>query len=765
MPQIPDLSETKRPTPQPSGGVARYRGEEPSLEAPGQSLMHAGRILGHEANQLYAEVQHQQERADHLRAEQAFSDLRNQQMDLTVGEQNGYERLKGSAVTTRPVLQDWGKKFDDQTDLIANSLATDGQREKFRARASVARLQFNEGLARHIVKESDRYADEVFAGTISTEVRAAGSQWNDPMNVGLSLERINAAVRDQAELKKWPAVYAEAERLKAETPVHAAVIGQALASGNYLYAQAWYNEHKNDIDKNTAAQLAKAVEGATQKQASAGYRAEYLANQNDPGVLKALNDRVLKDGVLDEDRRNNLNAMIQGRISTLENKAQLQYERAMRLIERGVNELNSNTLAGFPPNADQFTPYLDMAKGTEMEPLVRAALGLAKSTDVFRSLQLTEQERIVNQAEAGIRADPTKFDRKTVAAWRTILNTQRQEAQNAPVSFAVRQGLVDPLAQLDLDNPQQSAVALEQRFNIGRGMVQRYQAPFKPLMPEEVINLKSKLAQTPVAGRRQYFSNLAQAAGTDYEGYSAVMAQLAEDDPATAIAGQYAYRGRNVAADAILAGQAMLHPVRKEDGHPDKGKIWPMPPDKDLRAGFNSYERDAYAGHPGARNGVYQAALAIYAKKSSDEGDASAVINSSRWDESIKLATGGIEKYRGKAIVLPYGYEYGQFRDGLNARIDTIVEGGQLAKDLTKGRLQDMPLEAIGDGRYMFKAGDGILVDKDQRPVIVDFNVGLPFKTSGVGIHDLSAPPSAAELELASQPARRTLPGKKGGGG
>jgi hypothetical protein len=83
---------------------------------------------------------------------------------------------------------------------------------------------------------------------------------------------------------------------------------------------------------------------------------------------------------------------------------------------------------------------------------------------------------------------------------------------------------------------------------------------------------------------------------------------------------------------------------------------------------------------------MYQSALAIYAAKSADEGDASGVINSNRWEESIKLATGGIEKYRGKAIVLPYGYTYSQFSDELGKRIDTIMESGRLAKGVTVAR-------------------------------------------------------------------------------
>jgi hypothetical protein len=91
--------------------------------------------------------------------------------------------------------------------------------------------------------------------------------------------------------------------------------------------------------------------------------------------------------------------------------------------------------------------------------------------------------------------------------------------------------------------------------------------------------MRTVLKGAPAEQKRQWFSGLAQAAGNDYEGYSAVMAQLAPDDPVTAVAGTYAYRGRTEASDLMLRGQAILNPVRKEDGKPDHGKLWPMPPE------------------------------------------------------------------------------------------------------------------------------------------------------------------------------------------
>jgi hypothetical protein len=194
-------------------------------------------------------------------------------------------------------------------------------------------------------------------------------------------------------------------------------------------------------------------------------------------------------------------------------------------------------------------------------------------------------------------------------------------------------------------------------------------------------------------------------------------------------------------SDLILKGQEILRPNRKEDGTPDKGKLWPMPEEKVMRDTFSSIERDAFAGHPDARNAYFQTAQAIYAAKSAEIGDASGVIDSGRWDDSIKLATGGIEKYNGRAVVLPWGVDAGKFKDGVRTRIQDVFDAGRMAPGVTPSQVSGMSLEMAGDGRYVFRAGDGILVDKSNRPVIVDFNQPPAWRPSGYGMTPTKATP------------------------
>lgn len=733
MPKLPDPGLQERPTPQVGGGVASYRASTGQETAVGDAAARAGVQIFRGGEEIYQHAHHEEERINTLRAEEAFTALRQKQLDLTLGEENGFANLKGGAAINRPVLKEWGDKFDGASRQLEDGLANDKQKEKFRARAGMARLQFDQDILQHRDREYKVWQKEVFDGTVATEQRSVVANWNKPNDVGISIERVNAAIRDRAEQLQWPAEYTEAVRLEQMGKLHSAIVKQALAEGDYLYAKQWADEHKGDLDSATQAAVTKAVEDGVQKQVFADYQRDFLGTRDSIDGLKSLEKRVTDDGALDDTRKNVLLARIEGRKDALANQMLAQEQRRLRTIERGVNELNSNTLAGFPPNEQQFAQYITAAKGTELEPVVARAVNLAKATASFASKPFAQQEAILSTAEAGVRTDPTKFDRNVVSAWRTIHNNQKEQVKDNPISFAVRQGVMDPQP-MDLSNPTQTGDALAQRFATARGIAATYGVQMKPLTTEEAKLVSVTLQNASTAQRRDYFASLANASGGDFEGYSAIMAQVAPDAPVLAIAGQYAGRGRSQATDLMLGGLALLQPNTKEDGKPDKGKLWPMPPDGDLRKAWASYTGDAFAGRGKMQSDMEQATAAIYAKLSADAGDNSGVLDSSRFEKAAALATGGIQKWNGKNLVLPYGYERGQFKSELSKRLDIIADSGRLADGVTKGTLYDLPLEPLGDGRYAFKAGDGIMVDKAKQPIIVDFNQSLPFHTSGDGM-------------------------------
>lgn len=752
MVKLFDPSTRERPIPQLIGGGARLQPVSPS-GGEGQGLRALGQALEAGADDILQAQRVEEERVNTLRAEEAFNRLRETQLDLTVGDKNGFSNLKGADAVTRPILQEWGKRFDDAERDISAGLANDTQRQKFKRRADVARLQFKEGVLRHMATESDTYAKQVYDGVVSTEQQNAVARWDSPNDVGLSLTRITNAVDERAERYGWQKDYRDIVLRQEHSKVHAAVVQQSIASGNYTYAKEWYDQYRDDIDPTTAKQLAVAVENGTQKELTNAYNSDYLANENSPPALESLRTKVLGDDTLAEDRKNILVGRIQNRQYTLERRNEIETSKRLRVIERGISDLNSNTLAGFEPSAEQFQSLLDAAKGTELEGEVRRAIQLADATRSFRHSAPLVQEKLLTEAEAGIRTHPTKFDRRVVEAWRSIYDHQRKQVQEAPVAFAIRQGLIETPTPVDLADPVNAGPALAERFAISRSVAARYQAPIKPLTPEEVSILRGTLDRANPAQQRDYFAKLYLASGNDTAGYMAIMSQLAPDDPVTAIAGSVAALGRTQAADYMLRGQRIINPSKGTDGKPD-GALLPMPAENEMRSAFDRHVQEVFSGRAEQRNAHYQATKAIYAAMSLDAGDKDTkVFDANRWEQAMEQAIGAIEKYQGRRVILPTGVEYSQFRDGVRDRIDQLLQGSReaaarlaavekapnekrieqlaiinksgsylLDKGWTADRLRELPLESVGNGRYVFRSGDGVLVDRSGRPVVIDFN-------------------------------------------
>lgn len=729
MAKIPDPLAAERPSARAPGGIARLAVVAP--EGPGRGLMAAGGDVQQAAEELYRHQKIEEDRVNTLRAEEAYNKQRERALELSIGEQEGFAHLKGAAAVTRPILPEWTKRFDDSAAQIASTLSNDTQKERFKQRVGVGRLQYQEEIYRHLAREGDTYAKEVFDGTMVTEQRNAVARWDSKNDIDSSLERIKNAVEERGDRYGWPADYRKAILLAETGKVHSAVIQQAIASGDYVYAQNWFNEHRADVDLATAKQLEVTVRDGTQKQISAAYNEQFLAQRESKEGLQGLEKRVVGDKVLDETRKNIIHGRILGRLDALEAREAREGAQRERAIGQAISEVNSNTLAGMPATFDQLSPVLEAAKGTPMEREAEQMVRLADATAKFSRLTPIQQAAQITETERAARADPTKFDRKVVDAWKQIHASQKEMLGKDPVTFAVRQGIAEPVA-LDLTTPQGMGDELTNRFSVARSMQSVYQAPLRPLTEPEQQLVSRLIDGAGYKERREYLGSLFQASRGDVQGFSAIMAQLAPDHPVAALAGEYQAKGRNRASDLMLQGEAILRPNKKADGKPDSGSLIPMPPEIDLRREFDHEVRDAYAGHPEERNITYQATRAIYAKLSSDAGDKDVKVpDLSRLRASIELATGGVEEYRGKRTVMPYGMGLGEFKDQVQRRTQDIEASGALSEGVTAKTLQQLPLEAAGDGRYVFRSGDSAIIGKNNEKIILDFNRSAAFRTSG----------------------------------
>ncbi len=758
MPKLPDATSLgQRPVPQPGGGTASFNppdegGAARIVTGAGQIVEGAGRMVRGVGNQLegagdemFRAYKVEKDRLDTLRAEDAYSRLRERQLDLTVGEQNGFTKIRAGDAIKPGFYNDYNSRFTAAAKEIAEGLDDDEQRGKFRLRASAAALQYRENLLQHISREGDVYAKQVYEGTLRTETRLSTAEWQNPNAVDGALMRIGASITDAAKRFGWSPEYTEAQRQQAFGAVHSAVIGQALASHDFKYAKAWYDANRADVDPQTAKALEANIYNETQKGISAGYREQFLGIRNNAQAIDKLVGTIMADKELDDTRRVTIVGPMMTRSEQLKNeawraqqaaeaRAERERNRTEKIVEQGLAKMDADIRAGYEPDPKGLEPLLASVKGNPyLTSLVERTQQLSTATRSFRLATPIEQEAMITRAESEMRAHPNRFDRQVLDAWKQIHSSQQRAVREDMITFGVRQGILDPTTPagkpLDLTDPAKVGLQLQARMAAATDLGLRYGVPPKPLSREETDLLRASLDRASPESKVQYFGQLR--ANADPKTYMAVMAQLAPDDPVTAIAGSQAGRGYNANAALISRGQSIMAPKKDADGKPVGGKLIALPPTQEFERVFAEKTGDAFAGKPEARSAHLQAWMAAYAALAADKGGETALKtpDSTLADQAFEKVLGRAETWNGRKVVLPFGYTYGQFKDGMRLRVSELRDNGAIDQT-TASKLMDLPLVNRGDGRYVFMAGDSKVVDKNGRELELDFN-STPFVTSG----------------------------------
>ena len=649
---------------------------------------------------------------------------------------------KGQDVIDKPVYTEWSKKLDDARSQISAGLTNDMQRQEFQRRADATTVQFQEGLGHHVAQQTDVAYKQNYDGRKEVETRSAIQNWNNPAAVEASLLRVKDGVDMMAEHFRWPQSLRDGALLMDQGAINKEIVQTAIANGDYEYAQKWATDHQDNMDLRTRKYLETALREGKQKEVFNAFTSDYLANMKDPHYLETLLTKVQKDPVLDDSRVNMLTYRIQRQQDTLQKASDAQAARYKAQVMGGINEVMSVIQSGYPPSQDQMQKVVDQA-GYDQETKAAASEMVRHATAVRAFSQQTpvEQERFLAGAEANARSDPMKYDIKLLNSMRNISTSQRNEVKADPVDFAVRQGIEQP-STVDASKITDMGPVLRERYALINNMKGTHNAPEKPLTEAEAAHLGMLLKNATPAVKTKFYGDLSAASGSDdigRAGYSWVMGQLAKDDPVTAVAGEYMGKKRQIAAFDMIAGQAILHPVRSTDGSPDHSKLWPMPPEKDMDLAADDYIGTAMAGKPQAANAIHQAAKAIYAKRISDIGDRTGILNTDVWESAMKAATGGVETYHGEKLLMPYGMAKSEFKDQLALRVQGLAPDvpwlpgkaapapaaaqphGGLSPKITRDVLLGLPLEPMKDGTYGFRTGTKLLTYKDGTPITVDF--------------------------------------------
>lgn len=348
------------------------------------------------------------------------------------------------------------------------------------------------------------------------------------------------------------------------------------------------------------------------------------------------------------------------------------------------------------------------------------------------------------------------------------VNKQRSED---PAQYALSNG-IGGSQPLDFSDQKKFGDGLAARAGVAATMQDTYQTPFAMLSKAEASTMNRGFQTMTTQQRLGYLGTIKDRV-TDPFAYRAVLQQIAPDSPVTAAAGMILSKQKPVVvkgmfsdtvysqqdvAGLMLEGESLLNPNKASKEQDGKGRVLPMPPEKDLRSQFNSFVGRAFAGSPMVADFSYQGVKAYYAGKSAREGDVSGVIDSGRLKESINAVIGGVSNINGKGeVVRPWGMSESAFRDGAQREFNSAMSASGL-KGTQFDNFGVYGLESVGGDSYLVRTGSGSLLNpKTGQPIVLNLgdrpDLSKLIPTDSMPVSSSMFPPPAVVQPKSDKPS------------
>lgn len=193
-----------------------------------------------------------QQQANQIRVDEALNAVKESQLDLTYGKENGYANLKGSAAFQRdggkPLADEYGEKLQSRIDELSATLGNDAQRAMLKQHAQGMVLSMRERATLHETAEFKNHSLSVAEGIQSTALRDIGLNWNNPQVVESAVERIKAETYRQAQLLGKSGEWQEAQARKMTSNGHKVALLAALESNDANYANSYLKKFSDQMD-------------------------------------------------------------------------------------------------------------------------------------------------------------------------------------------------------------------------------------------------------------------------------------------------------------------------------------------------------------------------------------------------------------------------------------------------------------------------------------------------------------------------------------
>lgn len=460
--------------------------------------------------------------------------------------------------------------------------------------------------------------------------------------------------------------------------------------------------------------------------------------------------------------------------------AENQIRRHQTSYQASLNERikNSTVMAAQgvadpnPPSAQDFVAAFGDEQGLNNYQQYQKTQQFAQDVNDVQVMTPDEQRDLLNLHEPQAGADfSTSQERYQVLA--DAVEHVNQDRATDPVAYGQRAGIM-PEDKLDLMNGQKLTEQLSQRESVSQIMADKFGTPEKVLNKDEAAFLSKQMQSMPASGRLQLLKSINDGVSSP-ESYRMTMQQIRPDSPVTAVAGGFLGYQRlanfpggwfsdsemvapNTVATRLLQGEDLLNPPKNEKGENGVGKSFPMPSDTtvdyDMRGAFNETYGAIFSGQPEQANQMYQATRAYYASLASEGGDFSGKANSTLYEQAMRDVVGRPVEQRNSIALPPWGMPEDIFLDSAKTRFDALKSERQ---DLSAINFDDVGLQNTPVmGRYVLRAGNGYLLDKSGRPIVLDLNPQQTALPSGMAVTRKTMPDFPSPTHKAP-----TIPGMK----
>ncbi|MDO7443725.1 methyl-coenzyme M reductase [Acinetobacter baumannii] len=425
---------------------------------------------------------------------------------------------------------------------------------------------------------------------------------------------------------------------------------------------------------------------------------------------------------------------IQSKISTLQQRQQVNENKRINEAEKVVNDYIQSVLTGRPLDLTYQSNVEEAVKGTPSEAEFQFYKKQSADFIRFQALPTDQQLAEINSRKAKMKnsssADPVA-ENKILSTYQSIYDNKRKTAEENPTQALREKGIelpeVNPLSVRV--NPKEFAKNI---VTIGSYQVaQRDKDPnstIKPIPNEALPAAKQAWEEATVDQKLNLISSMITQTKGIKNGakiWGEALGQLGNGDAAYQMAG-YA-RANNFRSDAgldvataIVAGKQAL-----------KNKQMIQPKDTLLKEKFNKYVGQSVSGETANLN--YAAFQAIYAYLTEARGQTHKDADEYKEDigrTALGLATGGVYTQSGRfkdytdrgisdwKVSKPYGMTDATFEAKIQKGYADISKAtGMSVNDLDNFRLARSPTKAA-NGDLMYD-----LINERGRPLVVKGNV------------------------------------------